>query len=178
MRHGFRHSLVAISGIQAGNVIFFVCAASGLGALLSSATHAFTILRCAGALYLLYLGGRIIASTFRRPAQHEPQSPVASVGHRNLFFHGLLVQITNPKALLFVSALLPQFIDPGRPAATQFGVLGVTTVLVDALVLTSYAFFGSRGIRTFRGSRAANWLQRLFGSALILFGVRLIKSRR
>jgi homoserine/homoserine lactone efflux protein len=178
MRSGFRQSLLGILGIQAGNSLFFFCSAFGLGALLSSATQAFAILRCAGALYLLYLGSRIIISTFLHSARPMTQLSNASVKGRNVFFHGLLVQVTNPKALLFVSALLPQFIDPRGPAAPQLGVLGVATIVVDAAVLTSYAFFASRGIQTIRGSRAAAWLERVCGAALIAFGVRLMRTRR
>jgi threonine/homoserine/homoserine lactone efflux protein len=65
-----------------------------------------------------------------------------------------------------------------RPVATQLGVLGMTTVLVDTTVLGCYAFFASRGAQTFRDSRAAIALERLFGAALILFGVHLMRSRR
>jgi homoserine/homoserine lactone efflux protein len=178
VRSGFRHGFAGIAGIQAGNVIFFVCTGFGLGALLSGATRAFTVLRWVGALYLMYLGGRIIVSTFCCRERPTAQPSDASDKPKNLFLRGLLIQITNPKALLFVSALLPQFIDAGRTVATQLGILGVTTVLVDTTVLGCYAFFASRGAQTFRDSRAAIALERLFGAALILFGVRLMWSRR
>jgi len=178
VRSGFGHSFAGIAGIQAGNVIFFVCTGLGLGALLARATQAFTVLRWVGAFYLLYLGGRIIVSTFRRRERLVAQHSEAGDKRRGLFLRGLLIQITNPKALLFVSALLPQFIDAGKPVATQLGILGVTTVLVDTAVLGCYAFFASRGAQTFRDSRAAIALERLFGAALILFGVRLMQSRR
>jgi homoserine/homoserine lactone efflux protein len=177
-RYGFRSSIAGISGIQLGNFVFFICIACGLGALLATATRAFTVLRFIGALYLLYLGSRIILSTFRRAAVKSKQPNPVSTSHGNLFLQGLLIQITNPKALLFVSALLPQFIDPHRAAAPQLGILVITTILVDTTVLSSYAYLASRGAQSFRNSRTVAWVNRVFGATLVFFGVRLLASRK
>ena len=177
-RYGFRSSLAGISGIQLGNFIFFVCIAFGLGELLATATRAFTILRFVGALYLLYLGGRIIFSTFRRTVATPEHAKLAATNHRNLFLQGLLIQITNPKALLFVSALLPQFIDPHKAVPPQLAILVLTTILVDTAVLSSYALLASRGSQSFRNSRMAAWMNRVLGAALVFFGLRLLASRK
>src|SRR5258708_10821064 len=77
-RYGFRSSLAGICGIQLGSSLFFICIALGLGTLLATATVAFTVLRVLGAIYLFYLGVRIIISSFRRPAVRGDQ-PAASV---------------------------------------------------------------------------------------------------
>ncbi len=176
-RYGFRSSLAGISGIQVGNLLFFVCIALGLGALLATATTAFVILRTVGAIYLVYLGARIISS-FRRTARNTAQPVAAVPARRGLFLQGLLIQLTNPKALLFVSALLPQFIEPRRPLHAQLIILVVTTIAVDLVVLSSYAFFAERGIQSFRASRFSAWLERAFGAALVFFGCRLLVSRK
>jgi homoserine/homoserine lactone efflux protein len=176
-RYGFRSSLIGISGIQAGNFLFFVCIALGIGALLATATTAFTVLRIIGALYLLYLGVRIIGSTIRRPTSKPIPSTPAPTTQRNLFLQGLLIQITNPKALLFVSALLPQFIDPHRSAPLQLAILVLTTIVVDLIVLSLYAYFAQRGVESLRNSRFSRWLERVFGGTLVFFGVRLLLSR-
>jgi homoserine/homoserine lactone efflux protein len=177
-RYGFRSSLAGISGIQLGNFIFFVCVALGLGTLLAAATTLFTFLRFAGAIYLFYLGVRIILSTFRRPTPTAAKPIVSLPAQRSLFLQGLLIQITNPKALLFVSALLPQFIDTHCPALPQLVILVLTTILVDSIVLSSYAFLAHRGIQSFRASRISAWLERVFGAALVFFGFRLVLSRK
>jgi|ERR1700677_239809 homoserine/homoserine lactone efflux protein len=177
-RHGFRSSLAGISGIQLGNFLFFLCVALGLGTLLATATTAFAVLRFFGAIYLFYLGVRIILASFRRSSSRALPAPAPLTERRNLFLQGLLIQITNPKALLFVSALLPQFLDPHRSVPSQLGVLGVTTILVDSIVLSSYAFLAQRGLRTFRASRTSAWLERAFGAALAFFGFRLLLSRK
>jgi homoserine/homoserine lactone efflux protein len=177
-RYGFRSSLAGISGIQLGHVVFFICIAFGLGTLLATATTAFTILRGIGAVYLVYLGGRIILSTFRRSEVKVAKPAAAPPANRNLFLQGLLVQLTNPKALLFVSALLPQFIDPRRPVPLQLVILLVTTIAIDSVVLSSYAWLAHRGGQSFRASRLSVWLERVLGAVLIFFGVRLLLSRK
>jgi homoserine/homoserine lactone efflux protein len=90
----------------------------------------------------------------------------------------LLIQLTNPKALLFVSALLPQFIDPQRSLPLQLVILLLTTVAVDFVVLSSYAFFTERSAQSLRRSGFSVWLERAFGAALVLFGVRLLLDRK
>jgi homoserine/homoserine lactone efflux protein len=80
--------------------------------------------------------------------------------------------------LLFVSALLPQFIEPHRSVPLQLAILVSTTIAVDTVVLASYAFLAQRGIQTFRRSRVSVWLERVFGAALLFFGFRLLLSRK
>jgi homoserine/homoserine lactone efflux protein len=177
-RYGFRSSLAGISGIQFGNLLFFVCIALGLGALLATATVAFSVLRVLGAIYLFYIGARIIAASFRRRSVRVSEPSVSVASHHSLFLQGLLIQVTNPKALLFVSALLPQFIEPHRSLPLQLVILLFTTVAVDTVVLSSYAFFARRGVQAFRSSRLSTWLERMFGAALVFFGFRLLVSRK
>ena len=177
-RFGFRTSLAGIIGIQSGNLLFFVSVALGLAALLATATTAFTVLRLAGAVYLFYLGARVILATFHRPTVCKPGATGASPAWRGLFLQGLLIQLTNPKALLFVSALLPQFIEARRPLLLQLVILSAATVVVDTVVLSSYACFAGHGAATFRASRFCGWLERAFGAALIGFGLRVLISRK
>ena len=176
-RYGFRSSLAGIAGIQVGNLLFFICIAFGLGVVLTRATELFSVLRVLGAIYLFYLGLRIIASTFRRSSSAAFPCNLAEPPRR-LFLQGLLVQVTNPKALLFVSALLPQFLEPNRPMHFQLGILVSTTVAVDFVVLSSYTYLAQRGAGMFHGSRLSHCLQRLCGAALIFFGFRLAFSRK
>jgi len=175
-RHGFRASLVGITGTQAGNFLFFVATALGLATLLETATLTLDVLRVAGAAYLFYLGVRNILSTFHRkeaPAAAEVALPV----RRNLFLQGLMIQLTNPKALLFVSALLPQFLAPDRSLWPQLAILLGVTVAVDYVVLSAYALLAARGVRACRNSRLLAWLERTLGAALIFFGCRLLFAR-
>lgn len=177
-RYGFRSSLASIAGIQVGNFLFFVCIALGLGTLLATAATAFTVLRIAGAFYLFYLGVRIVVSSFRRTASTGMRPEIGASGRRNLFLQGLLIQLTNPKALLFVSALLPQFIDPHRSIPLQLAILVFTTIAVDLAVLSSYALLAQKGLQSFRALRVSQWLERVYGAALVFFGIRALVSRK
>jgi homoserine/homoserine lactone efflux protein len=177
-RHGFRSSLAGIAGIQAGNALFFLCVALGLATLLATATTAFTALRIAGAIYLFYLGTKILLGTFRRRERAVDATAAGPADRRSLFMQGLLIQLTNPKALLFVSALLPQFMDPARTAAPQLLALLAITIAVDTVVLSSYAFCADRSWRSLRGSRVTRWLERAGGTALLFFGTRLLAAKK
>jgi len=177
-RHGFRASLAGIAGIQVGNMLFFGCIALGLGTLLETATTAFEVLRFVGAIYLIYLGIRAIAGSFRRSVPGDEKLESMPPAHGNLLLQGLLIQVTNPKALLFVSALLPQFIDPSRAMPVQLTILVLTTITVDAIVLAAYASLAQRGSRSFRSSKWGASIERAFGAAMVFFGLRLLLGRR
>jgi homoserine/homoserine lactone efflux protein len=175
-RYGFRHALVGIVGIQLGHFVFFGCVASGLAALLATASTAFTVIRIIGALYLFYLGVRIIAATIRARAAEAAEAPAPARGSQLL--QGFAIQVTNPKALLFMSALLPQFIQPEHTLSLQLSMLLATTIAVDVLVLSAYAYFALRGAQSLRASGVTVWLERAFGAALIFFGIRLLTATR
>lgn len=177
-RYGLQAGFWGILGVQIGNIVFFLCIAFGLAALLATATNAFAVLQIAGAGYLVYFGLRVIISSFRQPPVNGAQPLRSSTESRNLVMQALVVQLTNPKALLFVSALLPQFLDPDGNMLLQLGLLLSCTVVVDMMVLGSYAFLADRGTRSFRRSRLSRWPERAFGAALVAFGVRLLEWRR
>lgn len=175
-RYGFRHAMVGIVGIQLGHFVFFGCVASGLAALLATASTAFTVIRIIGALYLLYLGVRIVAATFRARTAESATAPAPA--RRSLLLQGFAIQVTNPKALLFMSALLPQFIQPEHALPMQLSLLLAITIAVDVLVLSAYAYFARRGAQSLRATGVTVWLERTFGAALIFFGIRLLTAAR
>jgi homoserine/homoserine lactone efflux protein len=95
-----------------------------------------------------------------------------------LVLQAFAVQVMNPKALLFVSALLPQFLNQDGRILFQLSILMICTVAVDALVLVSYALLVGRGIKSFRACELSRWIERAFGAALISFGIKLLVWRR
>jgi len=174
-RHGMRGAAAGTAGILLGHVICFSAVAFGLAALLASFSGAVTAIRIVGALYLLYLGARMILSKPR--AQTPVAAAPAPPAHGGLVLQGLAVQLTNPKNLLFVLALLPQFIRPGHPLLLQLTIMLAVTVLIDGVVLLVYAQLAVRGARALKESRALRWLERVFGAALVFFGIKLLTSR-
>ena len=175
-RHGMRGAVAGTAGIMLGHLIVFGAVAFGLAALLASYSGAVMTIRIVGALYLLYLGAKMLFAT-PRSADSVVTAP-APPAHGGLVLQGLAVQLTNPKLLLFVLALLPQFIRPGYPLALQVAVMLAVTIVIDSIALLAYAKLAAHGARALKGSRAIAWLERAFGGALIFFGLKLLISRR
>ena len=175
-RHGMRGAVAGTAGILLGHVVCFTAVAFGLAALLASFSGAVTAIRIVGAVYLMYLGARMVFSKLRLDA--PVAAAAAPPAHGGLVLQGLGVQLTNPKNLLFVLALLPQFIRPDHPLLLQLAIMLGVTMLIDGAVLLIYAHLAVRGARALQGSRALLWLERVFGTALVFFGIKLLASPR
>jgi homoserine/homoserine lactone efflux protein len=167
-----------VVGIQIGNLIFFLCIAFGLVTLLAAVTNAFVVLQIGGAAYLLYLGSRIIISSLQRTPDETAVACRPGEKAGNLVVQALVVQLTNPKALLFVSALVPQFLDPERQLVFQIAILLSCTVAVDTVVLGSYVLLADRGTHALRRAGVSRWIERTFGLALVGLGVGLLDWRK
>ncbi len=176
-RHGMPGAMAGTGGILLGHVVCFTLVAFGLMALLASINGAMTAIRVVGAAYLVYLGARMLLAKPRATADVTANAP-RQPAQAGIVFQGLLVQITNPKNLLFVLALLPQFISAGRPLLPQLGIMLVVTLVIDGAVLLAYAHLAAHGARALKRSRVIAWLERAFGAALIYFGIRLALSQK
>jgi len=168
---------MGIVGIQLGNLSFFVCIAFGLVTLLLSSANALTILQVAGASYLVFLGVRAGWSSFRRSAETLGPPSRSTPSYGDLIVQAAAVQVTNPKALLFMSALLPQFIDFERPGSLQLFILASCTVAIEAFVLTFFSCLAQAGPRSLRLTQLSRWLERVRSNAH-QFGVRFLLFRR
>jgi homoserine/homoserine lactone efflux protein len=178
IRRGFRVSTRGAAGILAGNAIYFALSAAGLGALLLASKRVFDLLQIAGAAYLVLLGMKMLLL----PARAEPRAEdlaVDAVAPRTRsagsFVQGLVTQLANPKAIVFFTALLPQFIDPAHPVAVQFLVLGIISIVVELPVLLLYGLAADRGRA--RYGRHAPLFERLAGTCLIAAGAKLAAMR-
>ena len=175
-RFGNRGAVAGTAGILVGHLVCFTLIAFGLAALLARFSAAVDFIRIGGALYLMYLGVKMMLS---RP--HGPQTLAVNgspPAHHGIALQGLAVQLTNPKNLLFVLALLPQFIAADRPLLPQLGIMFLVTVTIDGAVLLAYAHLAVRGARALKGSRVMLWVERVFGAALVFFGLKLLTTRR
>ena len=173
LRHGYWAALRAILGLQSALVIQLCVVAAGLGALLSASTTAFNVMKFLGAGYLIRLG----IQKWRDIPQALNEEGVA-VKPSGLFVQGLLVNLTNPKAIVFIAALTPQFIDPTRPQWLQFLILAATMCGVDTIVMSGYALLATRLRRWLHDLRAMKAQNRFFGGVFIGAGVLLATSAR
>jgi homoserine/homoserine lactone efflux protein len=175
LRGGARASLLGALGIIAGNAIYFTVSALGLGALIMASAVLFYAIKWAGAAYLIYLGAKMIRESLRARAQTPSETMVS---RHQWFRQGLLTQLANPKAIVFFTALLPQFIDPQSEPALQLVVLGLTSVCIEFPILVGYGVLAHQGGHLLRHGRAAPWIDRLAGTFLIGAGIKLAFVRR
>lgn len=173
-RQGRGAALATVVGLAIARGCHVALAALGLAALFKAAPWTFDLVRLAGAAYLLWIGIQCLRSSLL------PNLDTAAVTDtqgqwREAIRRGLLTNLLNPKALLFCSVLLPQFIDPqAGPVAAQFASLGLLLVLVGLLFDSAYALAGAWIGRWLAHNRAAQRVQQwLFGSLLIGFALRL-----
>lgn len=167
LRSGPMAAMAANAGIATGAFIHVVLAGLGLGAIVASYPAAFEAIRWLGVAYLLWLAWRTLAAG---PVVADvPRVPAARA-----FRDGLLVNLTNPKVILFVLALLPQFTNPALPLLPQFLVLGMVLSL-GGLVVNGLVgvFAGSLGQRLARSAVFSAWLGRISASIFVGLALRL-----
>ena len=173
LRYGYGAALRVIFGLQSALIIQLAIVAVGLGALLTASTLAFDIVKFAGAAYLIWLG---IQKWRSAPQEIDENAAVAAP--EGLIREGLLVNLTNPKAIVFMSALMPQFIDPSRPQWPQFLIIGLTMCGVDTVVMSGYALLATRLRRWLHDPRALKAQNRFFGGVFVGAGALLAASGR
>jgi threonine/homoserine/homoserine lactone efflux protein len=142
LRYGGRRAVWANLGILSANAFYFLLSAIGLGAALATSHTLFLAIRYAGAAYLVYLG---VATILGKGMALAPSgAEEVETGGGRLLARGFALQAANPKALLFFTALLPQFVRMDRPVAPQIAILGASSVVAEFLVLAAYGFFAGR----------------------------------
>ena len=179
LAYGVRHASATIMGLQAGVAGTLLIAGVGVGALLMASATAFTVVKVLGAAYLVWLG----IKQWRAPVGDHAASGVAAVqavlpSVRERFVLGFFTNMTNPKGIVFMVAVLPQFIDPQRPLWLQLLVLMLTAVGVDVVVMHGYAFLASRAQRWLATARARRAQNRVFGGVLMAMGASLLMVKR
>ncbi|HEX6626050.1 MAG TPA: LysE family translocator [Pyrinomonadaceae bacterium] len=179
MRHGFAASARGAAGILAGNAVYFALSALGLGALLLASATLFAVLKWAGVAYLVFVGLRMLLAKGDAGGEAggaaQPPAPKRSL---RLFSQGLLTQLSNPKALVFFTALLPQFVSPEGRVFEQFLLLGVVSITVECPVLLAYGWLAERGQRLLPKGRLSTLPDRIAGAFLIGAGLGLAALRR
>jgi threonine/homoserine/homoserine lactone efflux protein len=169
MTHGVRHGLAGLGGRLAAFTLLIGAVAAGLGQLLAASETALTIIKWAGAAYLLYLGVRLLWSTFRGENTPEelPKTPTTA---RRVTRKEFGVAITNPKAILIFTAFVPQFIDAGHGAfSTQIALLGAVYLLAEFLAGSVYVGVGAAVKRIELSRRARRNVDR--GTGVVLVGL-------
>lgn len=183
LNYGVKKTTGTIMGLQAGLLLILTIAGAGVGSLLMASEFAFSIVKTIGALYLIYLGlnqwrarVEVVSTAETAAAVPEVNTQVPSMSRR--FLTGFLTNATNPKGIIFMVAVLPQFISHGAPLLPQLLILGVTMCAIDLVVMHGYAFAASRMQRFFRNANAVKAQNRFFGGVLMLVGAGLFFFKR
>lgn len=173
-RQGRRAALATALGLAIARACHVALAALGLAALFKAAPWTFDVVRMAGAAYLLWIGIQCLRSSLV-PSLDGQNNAHPEGQWQEAIRRGLLTNLLNPKALLFCSVLLPQFIvDHGAPVLSQFAMLGLVLVGVGLLFDSVFALTGAALGRWLQHSPTAQRVQQwLFGGLLIGFAVRL-----
>jgi threonine/homoserine/homoserine lactone efflux protein len=168
MRGGPRAGLLATAGVATSEAIHVAVAAAGLAALFAAVPVAFTVVKIAGAAYLIHLGVQAIRK--RKSIPDESEGRV-----RRAYLSGLLTNLLNPKMVTFTIAFLPQFVDPARgQIALQFAILGAIMIVFEFLVDGAVGVLAGRiGGWLRRKRKARQRLEVATGGVFIGLGVRL-----
>jgi homoserine/homoserine lactone efflux protein len=176
LSYGVRRASATILGLQTGLLLVFFIAGAGVGSLLMASEVAFNIVKTVGALYLIYLGLSQWRAKVHISEQQQAAVVVPTVKKR--FLTGFLTNATNPKGIIFMVAVLPQFITDKSPLLPQLLILAVTMCCIDLMVMHSYAFLASSMQRFFRDARAVKKQNRVFGGLLMAVGAALFFVKR
>jgi threonine/homoserine/homoserine lactone efflux protein len=177
---GMRAGSLAALGIGAGTLVHILAAACGLSAILATSATAFTLVKLAGALYLLYLGVNMLLTRAKPTGEPGLQTQLPRLAYRRIFAQGFVTNLLNPKVALFFLAFVPQFIALDAPnKALSFVFLGLVFnfngMLWAHFLVWSSASIGQR-VKT--SSRFNLWLTRASGGLFGYFGIKLALSQQ
>lgn len=165
LQYGFWRGYWNALGLQLGLALQIAIVAAGVGAVLSASSTAFYAIKWFGVAYLVFLA---VKQWRALPSEISDDASIRPIGKPlALVFRGFLVNISNPKALVFMLAVLPQFINPHAPLVAQYLTLGVTMVVVDLIVMAGYTGLASKVLRLLRTPKQQKRMNRTFAGLFI-----------
>ncbi len=165
LRYGFWRGYWNALGLQVALVAQIAIVAAGLGAVLAASEMAFTLIKWFGVAYLIYLG---IKQWHALPMDINDSVAGGPTGRpQALLMRGFLVNISNPKALVFILAVLPQFIDPAVALMGQYLIIAATMVTVDLIVMAGYTGLASRVLRALKTPMQQRRMNRTFAGLFV-----------
>lgn len=170
VQRGKAGALVGVVGMNAATLVWFGAAALGLGALVVAFPEVFRLISIGGALYVAWLGIDALRGAFRDP---DTGAPPVKLG-RGALADGFMVQIANPKAVLFFTAVLPPFMDVTRPAAPQLALFALATIGMDVLAMSAYGLGGAALARRMGEPRFRAGFALLTGILLLAAAVLIV----
>ncbi|MGL6344221.1 MAG: LysE family translocator [Waterburya sp.] len=172
---GRQAGLISVLGISSGILVHTTFAAFGLSAILATSAWAFTTIKIAGAIYLIYLG----LQAWLRKSSPLSTPEINSMSSWQIYRQGVITNVLNPKVAIFFLAFLPQFVEPtagfGALPFLLLGILFVTGGTVWCLLLAGFAAMATNTIR--ENKQFSGWLERITGCVYIGLGLNLLRSK-
>lgn len=175
LKHGLARGYWTVIGLQLGVALQLLIVSVGVGALLAASRSAFEAVRWFGVAYLCWLG---IQQWRARPLAKNADTGTLQDTRPAMVLRGFLINASNPKATVFMLAVLPQFIDAARPLAGQYLIMGATLIAVDMTVMAGYTSLGARGLRLLNSPGQQRTINRVFGGLYIAAAAVLAGFRR
>jgi homoserine/homoserine lactone efflux protein len=165
LQYGFLRGYWNAIGLQIGLAMQIAVVAGGLGAILAASSNAFYAIKWFGVAYLVYLA---VKQWRALPMDMTDDAAVRPIGKpMAMMFRGFLVNASNPKALVFMLAVLPQFVNPQAPLLTQYLILGATMISVDMIVMAGYTGLASKVLRLLRTPKQQKRMNRTFAGLFV-----------
>ncbi len=182
MKYGWRRGMWNCIGMQVSIMLNVTIIALGLGAILMASNTAFEVMKWCGALYLMWLGVQKFREepAFSNSAFEEiaARTEFKDTTLKGIFMQGFLVSQTNPKGLIFLLAVLPQFVDPTQPVAMQYVILTLTLNIVDLVAMGCYTAFAAKVLMMLKDPEHIRWTNRGIGSLFVAAGGALAVFKR
>lgn len=176
---GKKAGVLSALGISTGSLVHCIIAAFGLSIIIAQSAIVFSTIKFLGAVYLLYLGVRLLLS--KSPKEFEIyKSDNKRLNNRKVYLSGILTNLFNPKVSLFYLAFLPQFIDPNYTTnSLSFLILGLTFITTGTIWCLTLAFFSAKlSDRIRRNYKIKIWLDRITGGLFIALGIKLALGKK
>ncbi|WP_180164539.1 LysE family transporter [Acinetobacter sp. YH12049] len=159
LNYGFKHGYWNAIGLQLALLVQIAIVAAGAGVLFATTPWAFLIVKWFGVGYLLYLA----YLQWTAPTQSiEIQQNLPNKSRSKLILHGFLVNMSNPKAIVFLLAVLPQFLDLSKPQWIQYVIMAATMISIDLIVMAGYTGLAAKVLRLLKSSKQQKYLNRTF----------------
>lgn len=178
MNNGLKQSFFTILGVAFSHSIFFCITSLGLTTILLASAEIFVLMKWAGAVYLIWLGIKQFREKPEALKAKDAKMSASKRSNRSLFLQGFLVNMTNPKALIFYAVFFPPFLNPGSALAIQLVILGATFIAILIIISFIYAMIAYRTRVLFKSRRSIKIQNRVTGSLLISAGLILAGTKK
>lgn len=168
--HPSNKAFMGVLGVASADVLFYALSATGVASLILASSIMFSVIKWLGVAYILYLS---MSMLFSKTGPFTIHINTTERSHKKLFSQGLLVQLANPKALMYFSALLPQFIDPSAAILWQIIIMGTTSLIADILIYSLFSLLGKKLAEQKLKSWVVNAINKTAGITLLSVGIKM-----